>query len=297
MILVIVLALSAALLNARAAFMQRQGIRATLDAGETRDAIQIARNLPALVRQPRWMWGWFTDLGGFGCQAAALHFGSVALVQPLLTTQLLFTLAIVSWHRQVMPRPLAWLGAASICGGLVLLIVVQGDALAGDPDRTKVLLATLAAAVSVAVLVAASRVARRGAVLSAIAAGLCFAMSAVYMKLTTEDLLTVGVAGTARDWPGYFLAAATFAGLLTMQVGFAGERLTWSVAAMNITNPVAGYLVGIFAFDVSVPTDRASLAGIAGAGLLLIVGVVALSNVPALAEQVRTPAARARRRS
>lgn len=287
MLLVILLALTAAMLNARAAFLQQQGIRAALDVTETRDAVHIARNLPRLVHQPRWVLGWLTDLVGFMCQAAALHFGSVAVVQPLLTTQLPFTLGFVSWHRRTMPRIDAWLGTASICAGLIVLMAVQGAPLSGEPDRPKVLEATLAAALSVTILVILSRTVRKGPVLSAIAAGLCFAMSAVYMKLTTDDLLTEGIPGTALDWPGYLLAVATVAGLLTMEAGFAAEPLTWSVAAMNITNPVASYLVGILAFDVSIPTDPGSLAGIAAAGLLVVAGIVALSHVPTVAGQFR----------
>jgi hypothetical protein len=144
-----------------------------------------------------------------------------------------------------------------------------------------VLLAALASTVLVVVLVALSRSMRSGTIPSAVAAGLCFAMSAVFMKLTADDLLGVGIAGTAKDWPGYFLAISTLSGLLIEQAAFAGPALTWSVAAMNITNPVASYLAGVLAFDVRVPTDPGALAGIAGAGLLLMAGVLALAKSPA----------------
>jgi drug/metabolite transporter (DMT)-like permease len=287
MVLVIALGVAAAMLFARAAFLQQQGIHAALDAPDTRDAVHITRNISHLVRQPLWLWGWLTNLAGFLCQAMALHLGSVAVVQPLLTTQLLFTLALVSWHLRIVPGTQAWLGAAAICAGLVILVAVQGAPLSGESDRTKVLLASLVATLSVIVLVAVSRTVRGGALLSAIAAGLCFAMSAVFMKLTMQDLLTVGVHGTARDWPGYFLAASAVSGLLIEQAAFTAEPLTWPVTAMNITNPVAGYLVGILAFQTSVPTDPKRLAGIAVSGLLLVTGVIALAHIPALTAQGR----------
>jgi drug/metabolite transporter (DMT)-like permease len=280
MILVIALAVVAGLLFARAAMLQHQGIGIAFHGADSKDAVHIARNFTQLLGQPVWLLGWVTNLAGFLCQAVALHLGSVAIVQPMLTTQLLFTLLLVSWHRRTMPGRRAWLGVAGICAGLALLLGVEGAPLSGVPDRTEVLGASLAAAVSVTVLVMVSRAMRRGALVSAVAGGLCFAMSAVYMKLTADDLLTVGVAGTARDWPGYFLAASTVSGLLLAQAALAGEWLTWSVAAMNITNPVASYLAGVLAFDVALPTDPGSLAGIAGAGLLLVVGVLSLAQAP-----------------
>jgi hypothetical protein len=79
-----------------------------------------------------------------------------------------------------------------------------------------------------------------------------------------------------------------------MQAGFAGGPLTWSVAAMNITNLLVSYLMGILAFDVTIPTDAGSLAGMACAGALLVGGIVALAHVPALVAQYRSVNAPAR---
>lgn len=288
MFLVIVFALGAAMLNARAALFQQQGIRLSLDAARSRDAIAIGRNFPTLLRQRRWLLGWGCDTGGFVCQAAALHRGSVPLVQALLTTQLLFTLVFVCTSRRIRPSRLAVFGSIAISAGLALLIAVKGAPIEGEVNRSEVLLGTLGAIVAVTALVLVSRVARNGALLSAVAAGISFAMSAVYIKLTTDDLLTVGIPGTARDWPGYALAIATVVGMLTMQAGFAGGPLTWSVAAMSITNPVVSYLMGILAFEVTIPTDAASLTGILCAGALVAGGIVALAHVPALVAQYRS---------
>src|SRR4051794_7003934 len=40
-----------------------------------------------LLHEPLWLLGWGVNLLGFLVQAGALHLGSVALVQPVLTTQ------------------------------------------------------------------------------------------------------------------------------------------------------------------------------------------------------------------
>src|SRR5205823_3686024 len=49
-----------------------------------------------LIRTPLWLVGWMTNLLGYGVQAIALHFGTLALVQPLQVSQLLFALPLGS---------------------------------------------------------------------------------------------------------------------------------------------------------------------------------------------------------
>ena len=47
-----------------------------------------------LVRRPLWLLGMGADVIGFGLQAAALHSGSLVVVQPLIATSLVFTLVL-----------------------------------------------------------------------------------------------------------------------------------------------------------------------------------------------------------
>jgi hypothetical protein len=147
-----------------------------------------------------------------------------------------------------------------------------------------VILAGLSAAILVGllVLVAAGRPPLVHAVLVSIAAGLCFAMSAVLMKLTTDDLLHRGVAATAVDWPGYSLAVSTLAGLLLEQDAFATGSLSAAITAMTITNPLASYCVGVLAFHVMLPTGPGALAALAGSGALLTVGAAVLARSPSV---------------
>jgi drug/metabolite transporter (DMT)-like permease len=250
-----------------------------------RPLLGVLRPLLALVRRlvrtPLWLFGWVTNLVGFMVQAVALHFGSVALVQPLLVTQLLFALPLASaWGRR-WPALRDWLGGFAICGGVVVFLAVRGVApFSEEPDRDRVVLAGLAIAITVGLLVVASagRPPLVHATLIAVAAGLCFAMSAVLIKLTAEDLLQRGVAATAVDWPGYALAVSTLSGLLLEQGAFAAGSLSAAVAAMTITNPLASYLIGVLAFHVMPPTSPEALAALSGSGALLIVGVVTLAH-------------------
>ena len=121
--------------------------------------------------------------------------------------------------------------------------------------------------------------------LVAVGAGICFAMSAVFITLTTDSLLHRGVAATATDWVGYALAVSTLAGLLLGQDAFAAGSLPTAVAAMTITNPIASYLAGVFAFDVRPPTSPGALAGVAAAGALIAGGVIVLAHSPTVHDE------------
>jgi drug/metabolite transporter (DMT)-like permease len=292
-LLVVGLGLLAAFLFAGSASLQQHAAQGTDYAPDVGQSVRRRGRpvvLPALlalvrklVRKPLWLLGWLTNLVGFLVQATALHFGSVALVQPLLVTQLLFALPMASaWCRQ-WPHRRDWLSGIAICGGLAIFLAVRGVApMEGSPDRGRVILAGLStiATVGVLMVVSAGRRPLVHSTLIAVAAGLCFAMSAVLMKLTAADLINRGVAATARDWVGYGLAVSTLTGLLLEQGAFAAGSLSAAVAAMTITNPLASYVVGVLAFHVTPPTGIGVLAALAGAGVLLFAGAVGLAHSP-----------------
>jgi len=255
--------------------------------------LQLARRL---IRSPLWLAGWAVNLVGFMAQAVALHFGSVAVVQPLLVTQLLFALPLAAaWnHRRLTHWD--WLAATAVCGGLAVFLAVRGIApLDADPDRWRAFLAIVSAAGLVCLLVAAAagRPPSQHAFLIATAAGVCFAISAVLIKLTATDLVDRGVVATALDWPGYVLAASTAVGLLLEQGAFATGSLPTAISAMTITNTLVSYTVGVLAFHTAIPTSPGALAALAGAGALICVGVIGLAQCqqrqqPARRVMVRT---------
>jgi drug/metabolite transporter (DMT)-like permease len=290
MLLAVLLGLLAGFLFAASAVLQQRAARRT--ATQPRDTPRppgrrIVRPLLALTRKllrsRMWIAGYLANLLGFFMQALALHVGSVALVQPLLVTQLLFALPLAAaWVRR-WPTGLDWLGAGAITAGLVVFLAVRGVVPpAGAADRYRVILAHLVTAALIALLIALAP-GRRPLVQStmiAVAAGLCFALTAVLIKLTLDDLIQRGVSATAMDWPGYTLAVVTFTGLLLEQGAFAVGSLPAAVAAMTITNPIAGYLAGVLAFRVMPPSSPGALAAVAASGALLIAGSIALANSP-----------------
>ena len=223
----------------------------------------------------------------------ALHLGSVALVQPLLVAQLIFTLAVVSiWsRRRLLARD--WLAALSICAGVAVFLSVRGAAPQdGTAHRGSVLAAGAAVVVLVGVLVVAAQGRPPTIHTTCIgsAAGLCFAFSAVLTKLTATDLIHRGIPATAVDWPGYTLAASTLLGLLLEQQAFGVGPLPIAVAAMSVVNPIASYFIGILAFDVHISTGPGALAAVCAAGVLLTLGAVRLAHSPTVLGNAIRPA-------
>jgi drug/metabolite transporter (DMT)-like permease len=278
----IVLGVLASFLFASAAFYQQRAARETeTPTGAVVNALIGLMN--KLLRNPVWLLGWMVNLLGFAAQAAALHFGSVASVQPLLATQLLFALPMASLERKRWPKLRDWAAGLSICGGLILIyVVVDATPLQDEPDRGRILLAVACAAALIAIVVPIAYRMRQEVttVATAACAGLCFAMTGVFLKLTSDDLAFHGIAYTAEDWVGYALAGSTVLGLVLEQAAFASGSLPWAVAMMNSTNPIASYTIGVMAFPIAFPTDAGSLAAIAGAGVLLIIGAIGLAHSP-----------------
>nr|WP_277350812.1 DMT family transporter [Rhodococcus sp. HNM0569] len=276
------MSLAAAFLFALAAFLQQRAARVAVESPATLNAASgVARLLRRLVRSRTWLSGWVTNLLGFGTQAAALNLGSVAVVQPFMSTQLLFALPLASAERRQWPSMRDWASAIAVCGGLALLLTSERAApLTGQPLRPLVLLAAACAIGLIVILVAIGRVVppHIASSLVAVGAGLCFAMSAVFMKMTIDDLVGRGVAATAVDWPGYALAVSTLSGLVLEQLAFASGALPSAVAAMSVTNPLASFVIGMMAFDVPAPTAPHELAAIAASGVLIVIGVTGLAH-------------------
>ncbi|MBX5447884.1 MAG: DMT family transporter [Acidothermus cellulolyticus] len=278
---VALLALGAAFLFALAAVLQARAARV---AGGKQD-VDVATFVQRLIRDRGWLLGWLANLAGFFTQTVALHFGSVAVVQPLLVSQLLFTLILSARavHREMGWRE--WLGGLAICGGLAILLSVRGALPAGgEADRTRLLaIGPLVGGAAAALALGAMyrrRVAR--SIILGTEAGLFFACGAVLNKLTSDDLLHRGVAATATDWVGYGLAIVTVLGFLVEQRAFAAGPLPAAMTAMTITNPIVSYIFAVVAFGVALPHSPAALAGIVAGGTLLYVGVGLLAPSPLL---------------
>src|SRR6202021_2436114 len=109
----ILLAVAASLCTATASVCQRIGARGPETAGF--DVWLVFR----LARQPVWLLGVASMILGFVFQLTALHFGPLALVQPVLALELLFVFGYlaVAGSKRVTVKRRDGLGGGGVAGG------------------------------------------------------------------------------------------------------------------------------------------------------------------------------------
>jgi drug/metabolite transporter (DMT)-like permease len=289
------LALFSAFLFALSSAMQQHEVSATAESPSGRKAFTVRLSLPVLRLFKRlftdklFLIGTAANVVGSLVQAAALHFTSLATVQLIFVTELVFALPLGGYLDRAWPGGREWLGSLAISGGLVVFFLVPGVQPAeGQPDMTRAAIATTALLIASVVLVISARKRTNLAhtLMIAVAAGLCYANSAMLLKITLNELLNQGVPATAADWPGYVLILTNVGGFVAEQEAFAGGSLAAAFSVMTVTNPIASYLLGVYAFGSTVPTTIAAWAALSGAGTLVIAGVVILANSPMVRAQM-----------
>ncbi|MGK2879457.1 MAG: DMT family transporter [Mycobacterium sp.] len=280
----IVLGTVAALLFALSAFIQQHATHkavAPADAHVLRHSSGVRDLVTSLVRSKTWLVGWVTNVAGVGAQAAALKSGSVAGVQPLMSAQLLFVVLLASARQRKWPTIWDWLFAVAVCAGVVLLLTSgRAVGVTGPPDRVHVLVITGGVAL---IAVTMRQLSRRAtpwvaSLMVGVAAGLCHAMTAVFLQTTVTDLFARGLLATLLSWPIYGLLASTVSGLLLAQIAFATGPLPPAVAAMSSTNPVASFVIGLLISDTEVHLTGVTVAAIVASAALIIGGIAGLAN-------------------
>src|SRR5437899_5744394 len=127
------LAVMAALCNAIASVLQRRGASTAPDTSVLR-----VKLMTYVIRRPVWLFGFLTMVGAFLFQAGALSYGQLSTVQPVLVTELLFVLIILSIWSRSQPGREEWIGAIAVSGGLAGFLLAASpaggstDAMAGD---------------------------------------------------------------------------------------------------------------------------------------------------------------------
>jgi hypothetical protein len=111
-VLTVISALGAAFCNAAWAVMARL---AGLGVPGSKSRWQTARYL---VHQPVWLVGQAFAVGVFVLSAVALYFGELAVVQPLLVVELIFTLALREFRLHEAIPAKSWCAAGLVCLGL-----------------------------------------------------------------------------------------------------------------------------------------------------------------------------------
>ena len=244
------------------------------------------RLLVDLAHRRKWVMGISCDVGSFALQALALAFGPLALVQPLLVTGLLFAVPLaVRWRgRRLGPRE--WAGTVAVGAGLAAFLAAAAPT-DGVPqtswDKWLLILIAVGGLMVLGIVVGGALAGALRASAYALSAGAAFGLLAALTKASTH-LLSQGAGVFFTSWQPYGMAGVALAGAIVQQSAFQAGPLPASVPVMDAVEPTVAVLIGVFAFSEHVSTSAGALAFEALGILLVLAGIVTLDRSPVVLE-------------
>lgn len=260
------------------ALMHHTASRAPEGPGGLAGLVQLIRHLST---QRKWLAGVTASLCGLGLHSIALSLGSLAVVQPIVVTGLVFTFVFRAVLDRAWPPPRQMACVVLVAAGIAVFLVGAHSSETSGGYATGAALLFVAVALGAAALIwwVATRVgAQRAGLLMGVAGGLIFGMIASTIKLVTS---AASVWDALTSWPIYLLGTLGVAGLLSNQYAYHRAPLSHSLPVLNVVNPVIAVSFGILVLDETPSSDPLLLT------LELVGLVMVLTGVAFLAREER----------
>jgi len=274
------LAVLAAFANALTTILQRLGVETA-----PANATMRWRLISYALRRKVWLAGFGMLIAGFLLQFTALHFGGLTRVQPILTLELPFLVAILGlWFR----HRLGWrewagsLGAAAGLAAFLVLAAPNGGTQLPDPTEWIFVSISCVGAATAAVLLTRIGPVAWQAAMFGVSAAIAFAFCAALMKEMNLDI-DRGWSTVFVHWPPYALAGAGLAGVFLSQNAFHAGPVTASQSMLVIVDPLVSIAIGIALFGERLATAGGRGPGEAFALIVLFGGVYWLCRSPLVA--------------
>jgi hypothetical protein len=250
---------------------------------------------------PLWFAGLGCDVVGVGLQVVALHYGALALVQPLLVSGLIFALVL----RHVVSR--SWMSARELLWACVLVACLTGflffsgattggdDAQAADKGAAAVTGVAILAAIVACVVLARHTIPPTGrAALLGVAVGAVYALTAALIKAASDVFAANGLVALVRSWQLWVLLLMGAAGQWLTQRAFQAGPITSSLPAISTVDPLLSVLIGVLVYHEVL--HRGPWGGLLLLALLLVL-VAAVIQLGRVESEDTPPSAEAREAS
>jgi drug/metabolite transporter (DMT)-like permease len=248
-----------------------------------------------LMRRPMWWAGIATMVAGQVLSGLSLGMAPVAVVEPLLSANLLFALAVAALVAGHRPRWTEVSGAVLLSAALgVFLAVGNPRSGPGDTDGgVPVILLTVVAVlglVTVCVMVGKTRGLVGESIWLATGAGVLYGLQ----DAATRAALVVHnrhgfVAMFTNQWFWIVVSAATI-GILLAQNAFKAARLDYSLPPITAAEPIVGIAIGIALLGDKVSLSVPGLAVEFSCLAAMVVAVILIGRSPGLAACSLRPA-------
>jgi drug/metabolite transporter (DMT)-like permease len=239
------------------------------------------RILTDLLRKPRWLLGISCMIAGYLVAAWAIDHLELTLVEPLLTTYLIWALVLaVPLSRQAV-KVSEVVGALILIAGVALVSVSRSITPIGldfGSFSHWYAAAIIAGVAFAAVLIGHRRSGQMRATLTGLGAGLVFGIQDALTRQTLEILQGTSWTALFTTWSAYALVGAGIVGIWLMQNAFSAAPLHASLPAVAAGEPLAGIALGILVFGDRVQITPGLLAIEAGGIAALIIGVIAVAR-------------------
>lgn len=278
----VVLALAASFCTAMSSVCQRLGAM-TVPGGERFNI----RLVTQLLRKPIWLAGIGSMILGFLFQVSALHFGDLALVQPILASELLFVFGYMALfaHRHVRRKD--WMAGAAMALGLGLFLFTADPSGGRLHGSTTDWLLAAASSLGLAAVAAGSAYVplpggrrpspgRRAATLG-VATGVSWGFVAAVIK-NLSAYTGRGPLAIFTNWSPYVLVVVGAASILLSSHALQAGPLAASQPGFTIVDPIVASLLGVFLFKERIHLQPQDLVVEGASVALLVVGAITLSH-------------------
>jgi drug/metabolite transporter (DMT)-like permease len=257
------------------AVLQHRQAHATAGGSGTRGL----RLLAYLARRPVWLAGIVLAAVAYGLQGLALAFGPLALVAPIVATDLLFAVPLAAWwsRRPLRPRDLTGCSLVAAGVGTFLATSPPASGRSDAPARDWLLAFGAVALAGVAALAAGhagGEAVRAGAL--ATAAGLTFGLTAAITLSATRLLRDVGPAAVLGHWQPWALIGLGLVGLLLSQRAYQAGQLTASLPIIDTLEPISAVVLGAAIFHERLAASPSMLAVQLSGAAVAVAGIALL---------------------
>ena len=251
------------------------------------------RLLSQLGRRPLWLAGVGCDIVSMALHVVALSLATLAVVQPLGVTGIVFAIPLAAVLRRQRIRGAEIAAAAAVALGLIVLLrCLPTSSGVHAPSPALVVGSAVAAAalMAAATTIAHFRPGRPRAILLALGAGVAFGLTAALVRTLIRVARQPGIGSTVVA-VAICIAGLGLGGYLLLQSAYRSGHFAASLATATVLDPMVAVLAGAVLLREELPTAPVRLAVIGLAVLLIGAGIGLLVRSPAIVTLAPRPAA------